>query len=427
VHERIQPKPAEIQGLAPASPHRKAFDEAIAAFLERRAPSSVTQPTLPPASIPFDPQPAPRPDLVPAGALPAAQRSEASQYLQDLFDLIVAGSPLKFKGLLNPQHFRFQCDGSSDRTAVVDVNRLEVTVAPSFFNRVQNDAHAAAIISHEVSHALLGHPDFGHPPPLVQAAAAYRRQQAALAAAQARLQPEKMEPVISRYNVAEQALRDRYEMVYPGRLGPLIEASRRATGETARRLRADIRRQQARFAASDRSREAREYLTASRLEQNLMARLERFNEQRAKLVRVSDRILGEPGTTSNWKEQEADELGFRLFLQAGFEPQAFLHTLATTLDDGTGALQRYWCNLEHQLARGVDPAAIPVPPRGTGNHPSPQWRIYNLAIRDRRLRYPQEYLELETAPAKLRDRTNPLGRRLARLRCNLAQGCPPLM
>ena len=293
--------------LLPLSPQIKRLENAISVSALSGEQNSGDSLLLPPSTIPFDPLPAPRADLHPVGAKPDSEQSEAERYLHTLLDMIVAGNSSMFTGMLKPDNFRFEYISEMTRTATVDLTQLVVKVSPRFFTRIRSDAQAAAILSHEVSHVLLGHPDFNMVPDLASKDPRYQEQLAAVEAVRKDLHPETMAAIFEQYKKAEQELKKRYEKVRPGALQPLQSAWQKSSGKEAQQLRDEIRKLLDSFANEDSSSQAQAYQDASYAEHDCIARLDRFKQQNTKLNDVVDEILMDPGAASNWKEQEADE------------------------------------------------------------------------------------------------------------------------
>lgn len=77
--------------------------------------------------------------------------------------------------------------------------------------------------------------------------------------------------------------------------------------------------------------------------------------------------LAGPGARYNWREQQADEVGYELYLRAGFEP-----TFMPWLERNNMPLEDYQKCLKEHVAKGIPPS------RENTGHPTDCWRIYDL-------------------------------------------------
>lgn len=382
-------------------------------FSPQRDLSSLPTIPLPIATLPFNPLPTPRKNIKPIGAKPLQMRLEEERYLHTLLQLIADANPATLTGILAPQNFRFEYDHNLTKTANVDLTNLVITVSDKFFRRIENDAQAAAILCHEVSHIIRGHEEFLQPPPCVLTDPRYKRAALELEAATKHLAPETSRNIFSRYDTCSDALKKQYYKAYPGELEALEAQRKHASGDEGRKIYKLIQSRLEAFAYKVRTPEAKNFLEALKNERNYERNLEKWKMARHEQHKAIDKILGEENASFNWHEQEADELGLRLFMRAGFRADDFLQTLARTLDKGTNELHSYLT----ELKKVKNPATYKLPPRGNSNHPSPKWRLANLAIRELRLRYPKEYQSLaKSAPKISSDQANPLGNWLSTIK-----------
>ncbi|MDQ3231726.1 MAG: M48 family metalloprotease [Pseudobdellovibrionaceae bacterium] len=77
------------------------------------------------------------------------------------------------------------------------------------------------------------------------------------------------------------------------------------------------------------------------------------------------------GAAQNWMEQEADEVGFELYLRAGFKPQKYVvvHDVVMSQSKTDKACAA-------MLAKGT------LPKRGQASHPDSCWRVHNINKRE---------------------------------------------
>lgn len=91
-------------------------------------------------------------------------------------------------------------------------------------------------------------------------------------------------------------------------------------------------------------------------------------------------VAGEDATF-NWREQEADEVGYEFYLRAGLDPKHMIWLSKTVM--GEKAFNECMANyVEKKIA----------PTRGSGSHPSDCWRIYDYLVLE------PEYHQKEYAP-----------------------------
>ena len=371
---------------------------------------------LPEPTLPFNPKPTLRDDLKPIGAKPISQCLEEERYLHSILNRIAKSNSHLFTGKIDANAFRFVYEPQLKGTAKVDKHRLVIAVSGKFFKRVNSDAHVAAIICHEVSHIIRGHLDFGQLPPRVLSHPRYEEQTKRLERARGNLKPEQTAQIFSNFDQCSRALKNRIEIKKPGALDYLEQKWKRASGHDAREIRQEMNRYLESFARFDSSQESKNYLLGLKAERDYQKKLEYFQEILEIREKVADKILGEKGASRNWTEQEADELGLRLFIRAGFHPKDFLGVLVQTLDNNSGELATYL----KELNAVEDPTRFRFPERGSENHPSPKWRMANIAIRELRLRYPNEYKSLSESAENMKGNFySPYGKWLEKIKARM--------
>ncbi len=98
-----------------------------------------------------------------------------------------------------------------------------------------------------------------------------------------------------------------------------------------------------------------------------------------------------PEELANWREQEADEVGFEIYVRSGFKPDHFtdLFTYLIKRKGGVPSLRECEKKLE----------ANQIPDRGLNSHPANCWRIYDVkkAEKDRHLKEYDSYYKTNTA------------------------------
>ena len=107
-------------------------------------------------------------------------------------------------------------------------------------------------------------------------------------------------------------------------------------------------------------------------------------------------VLG-PEAAANWKEEEADEVGYEIHLRAGFVSDAYADLFK---------------KLETYKNKGEQPDYSGTIERGTKDHPSNMWRLHNIT-KVESLLHSEEY---RTLPGSINGKRNIFGDELEKLR-----------
>lgn len=135
-----------------------------------------------------------------------------------------------------------------------------------------------------------------------------------------------------------------------------------------------VRDQVQEIIGSDKAREMDEMeATLATLNSQKLALDPFFKQVRDDFDRFITDVAG-PGAKFNWTEQEADEVGYELYLRAGFKSEYY-----TWLD------RRLLPSAELETCLNENIAKKVAPLRGEKSHPSACWRIYNIEVLEEEL------------------------------------------
>lgn len=333
----------------------------------------LSETSLPKSLLNFPTQSNIRSDLNPLGAV--TPRNEREQWLNTQLDSIFQANKKLF-GSLKPTDIRLTYDAGYDRLATVDLEGLEITFGPRAFALTQDDEALTAILCHELSHVLLGHQSFSTPLP--------NWVQSDPLVASARVKQETLRKGIDIFSVASRyealAVAERSIRADMGSAG-VADQTRKATSEE---ILAFAKQSGTDYALGQR------YLTLREVEAEYQTKIAAWQAAIADEKIAADVVMGEPGASANWTEEQADLLGFRLFLARGGQPEDFINALVRTLSPKDPGLVDY----VDQLFEAKDIHQIEAPERSFAGHPTGRWRVYNLLVRELHLRYPEQYRKL---------------------------------
>jgi hypothetical protein len=324
---------------------------------------------LPKSLLPFPTSSNIRQDTKSLGA--SAPRNAAEQWLSTQLASVYSANKALFADL-PLDAIRITYDDSSDRLASVDTEGLEIILGPKALDLTGDSQALMAIVCHELSHILLGHQSFSDEPPAwVQAHPLYQ----AVRSHEANLYRDiDVHAVSGRY-----AAMTRCERCLREQMLALHEAVPSSGQSALAAIKA--------FAKNHPSREAATYRSLLEDEAQYQQQIERWRDAVRERMQAVDLIMGEAGASANWTEEQADILGFRLFLRWGGRPEDYINALVRTLARHEPNLPDY----TNQLFQAEDIHSVPAPERASARHPSAKWRVYNLVVRELHLRYPKEY------------------------------------
>lgn len=369
--------PPALERIVPAralpSPVRPSF---LSANIPGMAPSDlrkVIAADLPKSLLPFPTKTNIREDLKPLGAVETRNAREA--WLKGQLQEIYEANSVLFEGL-KPEDIRLTYDPDISRMASVDLEGLEITFGPKAFELTQDHEALTAILCHELSHILLGHHSFKTPFP------AWVQDHPLVADAQAKQSELRdridVHSVAERYQglaSAEESLRA--QMVQAGE----IQAPGQATVDMVEAFAKGL---------GSKSEVGQSYLRLRQAENEYQAQVAAWQAAVKDEKLAADVVFGEPGAASNWTEEQADLLGFRLFLSRGGRPEDFINALVRTLARKDPGLKDY----VQGLFSAKDLRQVQPPARSDADHPTGRWRVYNLLVRELHLRYPAAYRQL---------------------------------
>lgn len=108
---------------------------------------------------------------------------------------------------------------------------------------------------------------------------------------------------------------------------------------------------------------------------------QRTEKLKDNLVAVADSIVGSKGGFYSWREQEADEVGYELYLRAGFRADDFFKLFSRSEFSKVS---------QEECLRRVDEKQIPD--RGTASHPDGCWRAWNIGVSEQ-LAHSKDYAQ----------------------------------
>jgi hypothetical protein len=331
------------------------------------------------------------------GEKPSIERCIQESYLHQILDSIIEKNNHLFVGKLKPGAIRFEYDPQIEKTAKIDLQSIVITVSNKFFQKLKNDGQVAAIICHEVSHIIRGHTQFEQPPHIIQKYPKFIKYQKLVDKARKNLELEKASSIFKNFDNCYGELLAYFMKLHPQTINKIKKKLDSNKENNVHNFRKIMIKQLEIFAKNHNSKESTNYLKALQSEREYQVKMKEWKKVLDKQSDIIDEFLGEKGASKNWKEQEADELGFRMFIRAGYNPIDFLRAIVQTFDNETGELKKY---LE-KIINIEDPTAFKFPPREYKDHPTPKWRMANLAIREIRLRYPQEYKKMMKEAKKM--------------------------
>lgn len=352
----------------------------------------------------------PRPEP-PSDDAKLADAPEAFQtYVINLMNHIMSRNPQAFGPLAPPDCFKISAKVSSELNAWARPGHTSIVILTRVFKESQNDAEVASIICHELAHLLRRHGTYASPyPPALDSDPIFLQ-----------AVPGGRQQVLQTLGQPTPP----YGLSYLGggvygsmqvgaiRLLSAAEAADKSLGLPAEggwvvvakalwALAVDVGKQNVneggfagRFAqidgqiASLKGGQQASVETQARAYQYLLRNYhDRLLEWATILAAINDAGTRKFANDwlqvrSNWQEQEADEVGFELFVRAGFNPNHYLNQLSCHTIP----------NIDMQ-SFAVDKPSTPAPERGKLSHPTHCWRHDNIR-RVELARHLQDYQSL---------------------------------
>jgi hypothetical protein len=329
----------------------------------------------------------------PRAALKACEKGDANdpviRYMQTLFQKLVTSNSGTFQGSLSPANFCLRFDQDDIINGLAYIENGEIHLTKGLIMAVDHDADIAAVLAHELAHITMDHRyDLEHGK--VVAGSKVTELKAQLAQKQDEYREEKVRfyPDLLAALNKDLTLLDAFAALKGAVwLKTIVEDMRILLNKVSpslqdkagllddfTSLRDHLKYDDADRAIMEKNASWNDIVPIlDRSDLELMAVRSRLNELNQALQDIprEDLIQDGQGAASNWKEQEADEVGYEFYLRAGFRPDrfTFIHNIlmAQSRSDGEcSALQ----------AKGQ------LPPRGAASHPSSCWRIYNISQRE---------------------------------------------
>lgn len=319
-------------------------------------------------------------------------QSEASLYLREVARFLTRPLPPEVKEALPFDSFCFNLSSaSSDQVnAAADPDRREIEVFPGVLKHAENDADVAAVLAHELSHILLAHGDKTRRHPLLEADPTYL---ALAAAIDPRFAADCGKLFYFKLSFASEALRSsrqesdlRLDLLASDITHSVMDSRLLTADDHAHfcsyGLAVLARLDQAIEEAPEKfKRDSRDFEEWTRHRASLRALLD-APEAREQLLRLAaferytdDTIGYGPYAGISWREQEADELGYEIYLKAGFKAERYGWEKLYLLQHASPEAHDYE-NCHTLLAAGE------IPDRGAGIHPTLCYRVYNAEVRE---------------------------------------------
>jgi hypothetical protein len=315
-------------------------------------------------------------------------------YIQKIVNHIIEKNPNTFKGPYSPTAFCVQFKtndpmlGSTSPNASAEPGSGLLTFNPPVVNEVPNDASLAAVIAHELAHVTMDHSR--SEPDVVKNNAEMQK----LKAEQSKLSKEKedlMEKSLPQF-------RSLFQQISIALEDPGLEALKDEVVKELDYLTTSIQDTEAKITAGTAEAWARSSLLDdygyyfeefSSLAQSysqvtvvktLLADIKivqdpidalntSIRSNRDEQKTLSDQLLGGKNASANWREQEADEVGYELYLRAGLNSSLYTWIHGYFLRQQSGKSE---AACETLLEKGE------IPDRGRQSHPSSCWRIYDI-------------------------------------------------
>ncbi|HET9239061.1 MAG TPA: M48 family metalloprotease [Oligoflexus sp.] len=329
----------------------------------------------------------------PRAALKACEKGDANApailYMQTLFQKLVTSNSGTFQGPLAPANFCLRLDQDDEINGLAYIENGEIHLTKGLIMAVDHDADIAAVLAHELAHITMDHRyDLEHEKvvagsKVTELKAELAKKQDEYREGKAAFYPDliaalKKDPTLLDAIAAlkgavwlKSIVADMRSLLT--KVGPTLQEKAGLLDDVTS-LRDHLKYDDDDRAVMEKNATWNDIIPIlDRSDLELMAVRSRMSElnQALRDIPREDLIQDGPGAASNWKEQEADEVGYEFYLRAGFRPDRFtsIHNvlMAQSRSDGEcSALQ----------AKGQ------LPPRGAASHPSSCWRIYNISQRE---------------------------------------------
>lgn len=259
---------------------------------------------------------------------------QATQYLKQIIEHIAISNPDTFRDAYEAKSFCVDIQ-EGPFNAYADPETGMITVFSGVIKQASNDAEVAAVLSHELAHVTMQHTDM--------------MTQADLH----KMGEDGQTQVYARFDL----MFDLDELMVQ------LEEEQKIVTELNK------------SSIKNNDKLHRSYQNIQNIESQIQEKKRDIDTATAAVQATSRAKLGDPQQVFGSIEREADEVGFEFYLRARFHPAAF----------GTVMRNFYPLDLVRQQAEFLKCLAritFPVgakPTQGTEFHPSPCWRLYNIA------------------------------------------------
>ncbi|HYX35831.1 MAG TPA: M48 family metalloprotease [Oligoflexus sp.] len=336
---------------------------------------------------------------------------ELREYLKAIMMHITKSNPKTFSGRFSADKYCIEVNPSKEKNASASKNgKIEFNVG--IFQALDNDAAVAAIMSHELAHLTMAHglraiDDLFSTDPEIKSlqsqidsktVASQKTAKDGMVVLRALFKKRptsdnsalkssadkviKLESVGEAYSALLDAYTNYFVLVME-LSDPALGSAKVPNPYTA----AEVKQVQDLFLSVFRQNEAIRSLTDS-----LLAK------RKAKGAT--------PEELANWSEQEADEVGFELYVKSGFKPDHFTDLFSHLIKSKGGIPSLKEC--ENKLE------ANQIPDRGLSSHPANCWRIYDVkkAEKDRHAKEYDSYYKTNTTVDLFPGRLNGIKQKL---------------
>lgn len=371
------------------------------------------------------------------------KNSDTETYLYAVFDAMAEKNPDTFKGPFVNTNFCLKVSDAETFNAYSTPSEAIISVNAGLLNAVQNDAELAGTLAHEAAHITMqndadAHPDLANNPEWQAAVVASATEKKAIDNDMNTWERNSQDYNASRAIYNQMFLTDvnfsgdrwgKLKMEYlpealQTRSAELWSLSEKLEQMSSRDVQLYLQRQKE---ITDKSRQLKSDIAAfdndvealtipAGVSQQVASKLHEYFEltswmkpkysefdlrrekSHSKLIGVAVKLTRvKHFNESNWSEAEADEVGYELYLKAGFHP-AFFNSFAKF-----GLNSDRLAECRSKIQSDLEPV------RGSGSHPSDCWRIYDIEYLESK-EHSKEYKPLlenakvvELYPNRLRD------------------------
>ncbi len=313
--------------------------------------------------------------------------TEARAYLKAIMMHITKGNPNTFSGRFSADKFCIDINPSKVANATLSPNgRLEFNIG--MFQALDSDAAIAAIMAHELAHITMAHAvraiddKFDNDPEI-------KSLQSQLISKLVALQKAMKDGLVTLRTlfkkrsttdsaVLKSAVDDVIKLEAAGEAhSPLIDAYLNYFALVVQLSDPELGSTKIATPYS-----AADIKQVQDLASPISDHMESINTLKAGLIAKRKAKGATAEELANWREQEADEVGFELYLRSGFKADSFTDLFSHLLEEDEAVPSLTECQ------RKLD--ADLIPDRGQSTHPANCWRIYDIKKAEKQ-RHSNEY------------------------------------